>query len=187
MVGHRLGCRTGMKPRALIDTRSRSSGKHEICGPVRASLKSWTPPCVDGKSGTRGMGQTRRLAMPVRCESGRTVQRAPLSLAYRSKEDSRLPNTCLFGAVRSEQTFYCNRRSPPTPSLSAGPEGIGVLRHARRRCAAQDPAGYGARCCTRLDVPEALGVSNRSVVFNRACRPSCVPSGSSAATPALRS
>jgi hypothetical protein len=36
-------------------------------------------------------------------------------------------------------------------------------------------------------VSQMWGFSNRGVVFNRACRPSCVPSGSSAATPALHS
>ena len=39
----------------------------------------------------------------------RTVRRTLLSLDYQSKEDSRLTNTGLFGAVRSELFLHCNR------------------------------------------------------------------------------
>ena len=133
-----------------------------------------------------GIVQTRRLAVPVRCESGRAVQRALLSLAYQSKENSRPVNTRLFGAVRSELVLHCNRKPP-----SAAPPIGGVRRKGVSAMPADDGSAarvtFGVSCCTGAGASDALGVSNGGAVFNRACRPSCVPTASSAVTPALRS
>jgi hypothetical protein len=54
-----------------------------------------------------GIGLTRGLAIPGRCESARAVQRALILLApldYQSRKDSRFTKTRRFGAMRRNQS-----------------------------------------------------------------------------------
>ena len=143
--------------------------------------------CVRAANQAReGIGPTRAHVKPLRCESERAVQRALILLAsldYQSGKDSRLTKTRRFGTVRSEPVFHYNRRLPSARPLSAGSEGRGSVNHAQFGI----QRDLWARFCSRPGALDTLGASNRGAVFNRVCRPSCVPTRSSAATPALHS
>jgi hypothetical protein len=176
------------KPRALIDTSSRGIGKHENCRAALAFRKVMDT-SLSGRRNGYARGRVRRSR--PRCKSGQAVQRVLFSLAslgFRSKEDLRLTNARLFGAVRSQQVPHCNRRR------LSGLAAIGRTRK-RRGCQPCVPTmrSSGSRVMfgrVLLHPPwhlRCVGASNCGGVFNRARRPSCVPTGSSAATPALRS
>lgn len=87
------------------------------------------------------------------CSPERALLSFP-SLDYQSKEDSRLTNTRLFGAVRSELVLHCNRRPPSASHYRRGQREGGVVSHACRRCQFGIPCDVAARFVALAMVPQ---------------------------------